>query len=101
MNNLVIGIDGGGTRTRARLANLRGETLATTVIAVARRLDFRGLGISLAMTGGLLLKTEAIRARLLEIANARGYRFSPPSVHAPVAGAVRIAIQRTKKEDEV
>ena len=29
MIDLVIGIDGGGTRTRARLANLHGETLGT------------------------------------------------------------------------
>ncbi len=27
MNDLIIGIDGGGTRTRAQLANIRGETL--------------------------------------------------------------------------
>jgi glucosamine kinase len=29
MNDLVIGIDGGGSRTRACLANLHGETLGT------------------------------------------------------------------------
>jgi N-acetylglucosamine kinase-like BadF-type ATPase len=29
MDNLVIGVDGGGSRTRARLANARGETLGT------------------------------------------------------------------------
>lgn len=29
MSEIVIGVDGGGTRTRARLANLRGETLGS------------------------------------------------------------------------
>ncbi len=68
------------------------DALATLIVAVARKLQFdAATEIPLALTGGLLLETASLRARVLESARARGYRFAPALVHAPVAGAVRLA----------
>ena len=73
-------------------------SLATTIVAVARALDFREV-IPLAMTGGLLIETESIRARLVEIAQQHGYHFSPMElVLHPVLGAVKSALRLAQSE---
>lgn len=81
-----------GDAVARRLIEQSADALATTIIAVARALDFHNGSIPLAMTGGLLLETEMLRARLLDIADTRGYHFAPVElVRKPVIGAVRIA----------
>lgn len=44
-SNLLIGVDGGGTHTRARLANAKGETLATAASG-SSNISINGLAIS-------------------------------------------------------
>ena len=70
-----------------------GEALASAAVAVARRLEIAEEKIPLALTGGLLLGNDLIRARLLEALESFDYRFTPVElVREPVAGAVRIAM---------
>ncbi len=67
--------------------------LADTVVAVARQLQFTEAEIPLALAGGLLLEAESLRSNLAAELKNRGANFSPPApVQAPVAGAVRLAI---------
>lgn len=77
-----------------RLLEQTADALATMIIAVARALDLGADASPLALTGGLLLETELLRARLIEIAKRRGYHFAPVElVREPVAGAVHMACQ--------
>jgi N-acetylglucosamine kinase-like BadF-type ATPase len=70
------------------------HALADTVIAVVRQLQFPDEKIPLALTGGLLLGAESLRADLLSELTNRGDHFLPVVVVAePVIGAVRIAIR--------
>ncbi len=83
-----------GDPVAERIAQDASASLADAIIAVARRLEFGASPIPLALTGGVLLETDIIRARLLASAQARGYAFAPVElVTAPVRGAVRIAIE--------
>lgn len=89
---LVVQVANAGDNVARRLLEQAAEALATTIIAVARALDLTGEKIPVAMSGGLLLETEILRARLIEIAESRGYQFSPVElVREPVTGAVRLA----------
>jgi N-acetylglucosamine kinase-like BadF-type ATPase len=89
---LVVQIANEGDVVARRLLEQAAEALATTIIAVARALNFDAEKIPLAITGGLLLETEILRMRLIEIAESRGYHFAPVElVREPVAGAVRLA----------
>lgn len=89
---LVVQVANNGDGVARRLLDQSAEALATTIIAVARVLNFSAEKIPLAMTGGLLLETEILRVRLIELAKARGYDFAPVElVREPVAGAVRLA----------
>lgn len=91
---LVVQVANEGDLIAQRLLEQAANDLATTIIAVARALDLGANAIPLALTGGLILETETVRARLIEIATARGYRFAPVElVHEPVSGAVRLARQ--------
>lgn len=89
---LVVQVAKDGDAVAQRLLEQSADALATTIIAVARALDLGADAIPLALTGGLLLETEGLRARLIEIAETRGYHFALVElVHEPVAGAVRMA----------
>lgn len=91
---LVVQVANEGDLIAQRLLEQAANDLATTIIAVARALDLGADAIPLALTGGLILETETVRARLIEIATARGYHFAPVElVREPVAGAVRMACQ--------
>lgn len=82
-----------GDAVALKLLEQSADALATMIVAVARKLGLRET-IPLAMTGGLLIETEMIRARLVEIAQQRGYGFSSVElVLHPVTGAVKIAAQ--------
>ena len=70
------------------------ESLAVAIGAVARVLKIENETIPLALTGGLLLEAETLRAQLLAAARLRGFNFGPVTlVHEPVNGAVRIALE--------
>lgn len=89
---LVVQVANKGDVVARRLLEQSAEALATTIIAVARALSFGAEKIPLALTGGLLLETEILRVRLIELAQSRGYTFAPVElVREPVAGAVRLA----------
>ena len=60
--------------------------------AVTARLELGEEAIPLALTGGLVLGTELVRTRLLEVLEESGIRFTPVKlVPDPVVGAVRLA----------
>lgn len=89
---LVVRVANAGDVVARRLLDQSAEALAATIIAVARALNLREEKIPLAITGGLVLEAETLRARLIEIAESRGYRFAPVElVREPVIGAVRLA----------
>jgi N-acetylglucosamine kinase-like BadF-type ATPase len=91
--SVVVRVAKKGDAVALNMLEQSADALATTIIAVARALDFRE-AIPLAMTGGLLIETETLRTRLVEIAQQRGYHFSPVAlVLHPVMGAVKIALQ--------
>ncbi|MBI5651328.1 MAG: BadF/BadG/BcrA/BcrD type ATPase [Chloroflexi bacterium] len=70
-----------------------GEALAITIHAVAHKLEIAHETIPLAMTGGLALSAQMIRAHLLAAAMVRDLNLAPVAlVHEPVTGAVRLAI---------
>jgi len=91
---LIVQVANEGDAIAQRLLEQAANDLATTILAVARALDLHEPAIPLALTGGLLLETETLRARPIAIAASRGYRFAPVAlVREPVAGAVRMARQ--------
>ncbi len=69
-----------------------GDSLAACALAVTGRLELQDEPIPLALTGGLLLSNDLIRARLLEAFENAGCALGPIElVQDPVAGAVRLA----------
>lgn len=74
-----------------------GEELAAMIDAVARALNFEKEEFPLALTGGLLLRAETVRAHLLGSAAKRNLRFSSIAlVQEPLKGAVRLAVEMMK-----
>lgn len=91
--SVVVRAAKNGDAVALNLLEQSATSLATTMVAVARALDFRET-IPLALTGGLLIETATLRTRLVEIAKQRGHDFSPVAlVLHPVMGAVKIALQ--------
>ncbi|MBI5035694.1 MAG: BadF/BadG/BcrA/BcrD type ATPase [Chloroflexi bacterium] len=90
---LVIQVAEQGDAVAQELIKRGVNALADTVEAVAKQLEFREEKIPLALTGGLLLNAESLRAKLLEELKTRGDHFSPIAiVQEPVLGAVRLAM---------
>jgi N-acetylglucosamine kinase-like BadF-type ATPase len=86
-----------GDAVAQRLIERAAAALADIVTAVARQLQFQEEEIPLALTGGLLLEAELLRASLIAELKSRGADFSPiVLVHDSVAGAVRLAIEMTR-----
>ena len=95
---LVIQTAAQGDRVAQSLIVRAVVALADTVDAVARQLDFGDEKIPLALTGGLVLNAETLRAGLLRELENRGDRYSPVAVvRDPVMGAVRIAMKLIKE----
>jgi N-acetylglucosamine kinase-like BadF-type ATPase len=91
---LVIQVAEQGDLVARKLLARTVDALAETVSAVARQLNFREEKIPLALTGGLLLQAESLRADLLTELKNRGDHFSPIGlVHEPVIGAIRLAVK--------
>ncbi len=89
---LVVRIAHEGDSVAQQLVERAGTALAQTVIAAARKLKFSEKEIPLAVTGGVLLKADSVRACLIERLNQSNFHFAPITlVQEPVAGAVRIA----------
>lgn len=82
-----------GDAVALQLLEQAADALATMIGAVARALELRET-IPLALTGGLLIETESLRARLVAIVRERGYACAPIElVRQPALGAVKIATQ--------
>ncbi len=88
----VIRIAEQGDSVARQLIERAAKALAQTVIAVALKLGFAEKEIPLALTGGLLLQADSVRALLIEQLNQSDFHFAPVTlVDEPVAGAVRVA----------
>ncbi len=88
----VIRIAQQGDSVARQLIERAAKALAQTVIAVALKLRFAEKEIPLALTGGLLLQADSVRALLIEQLSQSGFHFAPVTlVDEPVAGAVRVA----------
>ena len=91
---LVVRAAEQGDAVARHLIERAAGSLADMVGGVARGLEFRAEKIPLALAGGLLLEAELLRTNLRAELKRRGDPFSPiVSVHDPVAGAVRLAIE--------
>lgn len=88
---LVVQLAHDGDAIAQRLLEQAANDLTTTIIAVARALDLPVKKIPLALTGGLLLETASLRARVVALARERGYRFDATLVKEPVRGAIKLA----------
>ncbi|MGL4554600.1 MAG: N-acetylmuramic acid 6-phosphate etherase [Gemmataceae bacterium] len=109
----VVGLVYGGGMDRAALAGLaplvigcaddavaaeivdtQARELATAAAAAARRLGFDGRPFPLALAGGVLLKCDDYRRRVLEAMAEGGLRPEPVTlVREPAEGAVRLALR--------
>ncbi len=89
---IVIHVASQGDEIAQKILDDAGDALAAAVSAVARQLELRD-DIPLAMTGGVLIETDMVRARLLATTHARGFHFVPHLVTMPVQGAVHLARQ--------
>lgn len=91
---IVLRLAAEGDHIANTLVMNAGESLALAIGAVARALKIENETIPLALTGGLLLESETLREQMLAAARVRGFNFGPVTlVHAPVNGAVRIALE--------
>ncbi|CAG0945339.1 glucosamine kinase [Anaerolineae bacterium] len=91
---IVLRLAAEGDAIAQALVMNAGESLAVAIGAVARALKIENEKIPLALTGGLFLEAETLRAQLLAAARMRGFIFEPVTlVHEPVNGAVRIALE--------
>jgi N-acetylglucosamine kinase-like BadF-type ATPase len=89
---LVVRIAQEGDTIAQQLVQNAAKALARTATTVARKLRFTENEIPLALTGGLMLQAESLRARLIEELNQSEFRFEPITlVQEPVTGAVRVA----------
>jgi N-acetylglucosamine kinase len=75
-----------------------GVELSLNVLAVARRLRLPS-PVPLALAGGLLLKSDAVRAGLLAALTPSEWAFSPVAhVAESVHGAVKVALRLARQE---
>ena len=90
---LVIRASETGDAVARRLVERASESLAETIITVAKILPFHDGKIPLALAGGLLLQAAPLRLNLMAELKRRKNRFAPVTLVAePVVGAVRLAI---------
>ncbi len=76
-----------------------GHELALNVLAVARNLHLPTANVPLALAGGLLLKSDAVRAGLMGALAQSEYLFSPVAhVTEPVRGAVKAALRLARQD---
>jgi N-acetylglucosamine kinase-like BadF-type ATPase len=82
-----------GDRAAASILDWAGGELAEAAAAVVRRLDLPQ-PVPAALTGGVLVGGERVRAALLASAAERGLRLAPVTrVEEPARGAVRLALE--------
>jgi len=94
---VVVQCAEGGDPVALSLIERGSKELATMVYAVARELGFENEKFPLALTGGLVLGAEIVRAQLLKAAEARSLKFSSVElVREPIKGAVRMAVEMIK-----
>lgn len=90
---LVLRVAEEGDAVARALVADTASALADALGAVARALELQDAPIPLALAGGLLLQAPALRAEVLRVARARALNFQPVALaHAPVRGAVRLAL---------
>ncbi|MGE5261933.1 MAG: N-acetylglucosamine kinase [Acidobacteriota bacterium] len=90
---LVMRVAKEGDSTAQALLKRAAALLADTVMAVARALSFGVDAVPVALSGGLLLEADLLRAELTHDLTTRSDRFSPFTVvNEPVNGAVKAAI---------
>lgn len=98
---VVLATAEAGDETAYRIVRRAGAELGRTVLAAAGAASFSGPAIPLALTGGLLLGSETMRRALLDALAGGPCRFEPVEmVYAPVAGAVRLALELAKDEQD-
>jgi N-acetylglucosamine kinase-like BadF-type ATPase len=82
-----------GDAVAKKIVQRAGVELSLNVLAVARQLQLPS-PMPLALAGGLLLKSDAVRAGLMDALSKSEYAFQPVNhVAEPVHGAVRVALR--------
>jgi N-acetylglucosamine kinase-like BadF-type ATPase len=87
-----------GDAVAQKIVQRAGVELSLNVLAVARRLHLPSRA-PLALAGGLLLKSHAVRAGLMNALSQSEFAFAPlNSVAEPVQGAVKVALRLAQQD---
>jgi N-acetylmuramic acid 6-phosphate etherase len=87
-----------GDAVARKILERAADDLAAVVAAVARRLGISAASFPLALTGGLILSNEPLRAAVTERLRGLGTQPNPIALVAdPVLGAVRLAMQEHER----